>query len=479
MKHIHLIGICGTGMGSLAGLFKEAGFKVTGSDTQFYPPMGDQLKAMGLALYTGFDPKNWAEKPDIVIIGNVCRKDNPEVVKALELGIKYYSLPQALQEFFLKNKKTLVVAGTHGKTTTTSILAWVLTSAGLDPGFLVGGVALNFGKSHHVGKGEYFVIEGDEYDSAFFDKGPKFAHYKPAGAILTSMEWDHVDIYPTFEKMFGAFEKFAETLSDKSPLLAWMDSPKITELTHMRRYPLFRYGLSHGDYIAQDIKAEPAGTSFQFCCDDQRIPLFIPLSGKANLENTLAVAALCHQIGLSWEQIAQGLKTFQGVKRRQEIKGVAKGITVIDDFAHHPTAIRRTIEALKERFPKQRLIAVFEPRSNTSRRNTHYDQYLDAFKGAGKVILAPVYNPEKIPASERLDTAKLADDLMKRGIDAYAIEGTDFIIEFILRGIGPNEVVAFFSNGDFDNIHEKFLNRLGRRKIFEDKKQVRSIKMRT
>ncbi|MDZ4224357.1 MAG: Mur ligase domain-containing protein, partial [bacterium] len=226
MKYIHLIGICGTGMGSLAGLFKEAGFKVSGSDTQFYPPMGDQIKALEIKLYTGFDPENLAEKPDIVIIGNVCRADNPEAVEALKLKIKYYSLPQALQEFFLKNKKAIVVAGTHGKTTTTCLLAWVLTSAGLDPGFLIGGVGLNLGKSFQLGKGDYFVVEGDEYDSAFFDKGPKFAHYKPAGAILTSLEWDHVDIYPTFEKMFGAFEKLTATLSEKTPLLAWMDSPK-------------------------------------------------------------------------------------------------------------------------------------------------------------------------------------------------------------------------------------------------------------
>lgn len=478
MKHIHLIGICGTGMGSLAGLFKEAGFRVSGSDTAFYSPMGDQLKNLEIKLYTGFDPKNLSDKPDIVIIGNVCRKDNAEVVEALKLKIKYYSLPQALQEFFLKNKKALVVAGTHGKTTTSSLLAWVLTSAGLDPGFLIGGVALNFGKSYHVGEKDYFVVEGDEYDSAFFDKGPKFAHYKPAGAILTSIEWDHVDIYPTFEKMIGAFEKFTATLSDKTPLLAWMDSPKITEITHVHHYPLFRYGLAHGNYTAQDIKTSPQGISFFLCFGDQRIPLFLTLSGKANLENAIAVAGLCHQIGLSWEQIAKGLKTFQGVKRRQEIKGVVKGITVIDDFAHHPTAIRRTIEGLKERFPGQRLVVAFEPRSNTSRRNAHYDEYLKAFKGADKVIIAPVYNAEKIPESERLNTEKLADDLMKRGIDAYAVDGTDFIIEFIIRGIGPNEVVAFFSNGDFDNIHEKLLEKLGRRKIFEDKKQVRSIKIR-
>ena len=479
MKHIHLIGICGTGMGSLAGLLVEAGHKVSGSDIAFYPPMGDQLKGLNISLKTGFDPKNLEPKPDTVIIGNVCTKENPEAKRALEAGIPYFSLPQALQELFLKNKKALVVAGTHGKTTTATLLAWVLTHAGLDPGFMIGGVGINLGKSYHVGKGDYFVVEGDEYDTAFFDKGPKFAHYRPFGAILTSIEWDHADIYPTFDSMLKGFEKFIATLSSKSPLLVWADSPKITELTHIHNYPLFRYGLHFGDYVAQNISPSPQGIHFTLCHKDERIPLFLSMTGPANLENAVAVTGLCHQLGLSWEQIGEGLKTFQGVKRRQEIKGAVKGVTVIDDFAHHPTAVKRTIEAIKEKFPGQRLIVVFEPRSNTSRRKTLYEEYLRAFHGADRVIIAGIYHPEKIPESERLDTAKLADDLMKRGVDAYAVQGTDFIVEFITRGIGPENVVAFFSNGDFDNIHQKLLDKLSRRKILPDRKQARSIKIKT
>ncbi|OGQ06322.1 MAG: hypothetical protein A2W61_07215 [Deltaproteobacteria bacterium RIFCSPLOWO2_01_44_7] len=479
MRRIHLIGICGTGMGSLAGLLVDAGYQVSGSDTAFYSPMGDQLKGLNIPLKTGFDPKNLEPKPDLVIIGNVCTKENPEVKETLAQNIATMSLPQALQEFFLKNKKTLVVAGTHGKTTTSTLLAWILTNAGLDPGFMIGGVGLNLGKSYQLGKGEYFVVEGDEYDSAFFDKGPKFAHYKPFGAILTSIEWDHVDIYPTFDKMVTAFEKFLATLSGKSTLLAWADSPKITELTHVHQYPLFRYGFRHGDYTAQDISHSPDGTSFLLCQGDQRIPLFSTMTGLANLENTLAVVGLCHQLGLSWEQIREGLKTFKGIKRRQEIKGVVKGVSVIDDFAHHPTAVKRTIEALKEKFLGQRLTVVFEPRSNTSRRKAHYEEYLRAFDGANRVIIASLFKPEKIPQEERLDTAKLADDLMKRGVEAFAIDGTDFIVEFLVRGIGPSEVVACLSNGDFDNIHQKLLDKLEKRKIYPDRKQVRSIKVKT
>ena len=503
MKKIHLIGICGSGMGSLAGLCKEAGFEVRGSDTSCYPPMSDQLAALKIPVAIGFHPKNLDWKPDVVVIGNVCSKDNVEVQKILELGLSYFSLPQALQEFFLKNKKALVVAGTHGKTTTSTLLAWVLTSAGFDPGFLIGGVGLNLGKSYRLGKGDFFVVEGDEYDTAFFDKGPKFAHYKPAGAILTSIEWDHVDIYPTFEKMLGAFKKFLATLAPTTPLLAWADVtlplPPPTRGGGGISFPppsmglsaglleeggggegggsLFRYGLTQGDYTADAIVYSPEGLSFTLCAGNEKIPITSTLFGNANIENILAVCGLCHKFGLSWEQICKGVQTFKGVKKRQEVKGVVKEVTVIDDFAHHPTAVSRTIEGLKKRYMGQRLIVVFEPRSNTSRRKSHYNEYLKAFKGADRVLLAPLYHPEKIPPEERLDTLKLADDLMRRGIDAYAIDNDDALLEYIVRAIGPKEVVVFFSNGDFGNMHQKLLEKLERRKIFPDKKQVRSIKV--
>lgn len=478
MKKIHLIGICGSGMASLAGLLKESSFQVTGSDANCYPPMSDQLKKLNI-LVNPFDPKNLDSKPDRVVIGNVCTQENPEVKRVLELNIPYLSLPQALHEFFLKEKKVLVVAGTHGKTTTATLLSWVLYQAGLDPGFFVGGVGLNLGKSYRLGKKDYFVVEGDEYDTAFFDKGPKFAHYKPSGAILTSIEWDHVDIYPEFEKMVNAFRIFLKTLSNPSILLAWSGSKIVTQLTEKPDYILFRYGLGQGDYTAQDISYKPGGTFFHLHFLNEKIPFQSPLAGSANLENTLAVCGLCRQLGISWEKIQEGVLTFKGVKKRQEVKGVVKEITVIDDFAHHPTAVQRTMEALKQSWPGQRLTLVFEPRSNTSRRKAHYPEYLKAFKGADRVILAPLYHPEKIPAVERLNTTQLADDLMQRGIEAFAIEDQDAIIEFIVRSIGPKEVVAFLSNGDFGNIHQKLLEKLERKKIYSDRKQVRSIKVKT
>ncbi|MDO8493826.1 MAG: UDP-N-acetylmuramate--L-alanine ligase [Deltaproteobacteria bacterium] len=477
MKSVHFIGICGSGMASLAGLCKAVGWKVTGSDTAFYPPMGEMIRSLDIPCRQGWDPKN-IEKPDFVVVGNVCTKDNIEVQAAMEKNIPYFSLPQALQEFFLKNKKALVVCGTHGKTTTTNLLAWVLTSAGKKPGFFAGGIGNNFGTNFALGEGEFFVLEGDEYSASFFDKGPKFAHFRPFGAILTSIEWDHIDIYPTVENFIGAFQKFFSTLSKESILLACAHDQQISKMTTAPAYRLQRYGQTTGDIRAKNIETSLEGTTFTLISGQEEILFSIPLTGTANLENTLAVAGLCRQLGLSWDEIRKGLSTFKGVKKRQEIKGVVKGITVIDDFAHHPTAIRVTIDALRKRFKGARLTIVFEPRSNTSRRNAHYKEYLQSFRGANRVLLAPIYKPEKIPPAERLNTEQLANDLMRKGIEAFAIPDHDSILEFIIRSIGPGEVVAFFSNGDFNNIHEKLLQKLERRKIFTDKKQVRSIQIK-
>ena len=460
MKHIHLIGICGTGMGSLAGLLVEAGYTVSGSDTAFYPPMGEQLKKLPITLCEGFKPNNLHPTPDLVVIGNVASKNNPEVEAVLAQGIPYVSLPQALNQFFLKNKKSLVVAGTHGKTTTSNLLAWVLTQADLNPGFLIGGVGLNFGKSYNVGQGDFFVIEGDEYDTAFFDKRPKFVHYQPFGAILTSIEWDHADIYPTFEKAIDAFRQFMGTLQKNSILLAWEESPVISQLTTPPPAKIFRYGLKRGDYCAEQIVENGQGTRFTLIHQNEKIPMQWNLTGTHNLENALAVAGLCHQLGVSWKKIQTGLATFKGVKRRQEIVGEKNGVTVIDDFAHHPTAVKRTLEAIRARYPDKRLWAVFEPRSNTSRRNIHAQQYAGAFDSADHVILAGLYHPEKIPEGERLDIPQLAENLKQKGIDAHPLTGTDAILEFILRGITARDAVLFMSNGDFDNIHRKLLERI-------------------
>jgi len=478
IEHVHLIGIAGTGMGSLAGLLTEAGFTVTGSDNAFYPPMGGQLRNLKITLHEGYKPENLKKRPDLVVIGNVSTKDNPESKAVLDQKIPYCSLPQALNHFFLQNKKTLGVVGTHGKTTTANLLAWVLMSAGLDPGFFIGGIGINFGKSYHLGKGDYFVIEGDEYDTAFFDKRPKFVHFRPTGAIWTSVEWDHADIYPTFEKTKEAFEQFVKTLSNETKLLAWQESSVIDSLISKLRAPIFRYGLTAGDYVAKDVQEGPEGTKFDLMYRKELIPFTSPLNGKQNLENVLGVIGLTHQLGISWEEIRKGIATFRGVKRRQEVLGEVNSITVIDDFAHHPTAVRRTLEGIKSRFPGRRIWAIFEPRSNTSRRKTLYPEYLKAFENADRVVLAKVNRMEKIPVLERLDPEALANDLMHKSIEAHYIPETDFIIEFILRGISPWDVVVFMSNGDFNNIHQKFLERLPKRKILADKKQVRSIRVK-
>ncbi len=479
MKHIHFIGICGSGMGSLAGLCKEAGFTVTGPDTACYPPMSDQLQSLGISVQIGYDAKNLLPKPDLVVIGNVVRKDNPEAVAVMAVGIPYKSLPQALTTLFLEEKKTLMVTGTHGKTTTSHLLAWVLETAGSDPGFLIGGVGNNAGKSYQKGSGPFFVVEGDEYDTAFFDKGPKFLHYKPAGLILTSVEWDHVDIYPNFENLKGAFRKLIVSLPPACVLVACEDSPVVGELVADAPCRVIRYGLTKGDCYASDIFESPEGSRFKLH-DHGKIHEFrFALTGRQNIENAVGVWCLARAMGITEEKIAEAFLTFKGVKKRQEFIGEVKEVVVLSDFAHHPTAIRRTLEGVKAKYPGRRLWAIFEPRSNTSRRNHHYNDLLEAFGPADRIIIADVYQAEKIPAAERLNVAKLADELMcKKGKDAYNIAGSDFILEYIVRGICAKDVVLFMSNGDFDNLPYTLLQKLERRKIYSDRKQVRPIKVR-
>ena len=479
MKHIHFIGICGSGMGSLAGLCKAAGFTVTGSDATCYPPMSDQLQSLGISVQIGYDAKNLSPKPDLVVIGNVVRKDNPEAVAVISQKISYQSLPQALVSLFLKEKKTLVVAGTHGKTTTSHLLAWVLETAGADPSFLIGGVGRNEGKSYKKGSGEFFVVEGDEYDTAFFDKGPKFLHYKPAGLILTSVEWDHVDIYPNFENLKGAFKKLIVQLPQECFLVACEENHVVCELVADAPCRVIRYGLAKGDCFVSNIFESEEGSRFTLHHFGKTREVRLALTGRQNIENAVGVWCLAKAMGLPEEKIAEAFLTFKGVKKRQEFIGEVKEVTVLSDFAHHPTAIRRTLEGIKAKYPGRRLWAIFEPRSNTSRRNHHYNDLLDAFGSADRVILADVHQAEKIPEQERLNVSKLADELMrKKGKDAYHIGGSDFILEYIVRGICAKDVVLFMSNGDFDDLPKKLLTKLERRKIYSDRKQVRPIKVR-
>jgi UDP-N-acetylmuramate: L-alanyl-gamma-D-glutamyl-meso-diaminopimelate ligase len=465
-RHIHLVGVGGTGMGSLARLLVEQGHRVTGSDEKLYPPMSDQLAQLHIKIYEGYSSSNLAERPDLVIIGNVITKMNPEAQEVLRLGISYRSMPQAVTELFIKNKTSIVVAGTHGKTTTSALLAWLFTSAGEDPSFLIGGVSRNFETSAHIGKGPLFVIEGDEYDTAFFDKGPKFLHYRPEGIILTSIEFDHADIYRNLDHVKESFRKLIHLLPPEGLLVCYGEDDNVRELMGESRCRVVTYGLREGcNYYPRQIRVTEEGTTFDLIGPDVTITLMAPLFGDHNLLNTIGCLAMLFEYGVGQDQIREGLKTFQGVKRRQELVGEVKSVTVIDDFAHHPTAVAKTIAAMREHYPGRRLWAIFEPRSNTSRRNIFQKEFIEALSLADRVLIGEVFHPEKIPETERLDVRTIADTLMRRGIDAHAIPKTELLLEFLLRNINANDVILIMSNGVFDNLPQRLLEGLKRRRV--------------
>lgn len=458
-KSVHLVAVCGTGMGALAGMFKEAGFQVSGSDHRVYPPMSTFLEGQGIKIMEGFQPENLSHSPDLVVVGNAVSRDNPEIVRMFEMDLPYLSFPQALKQFFIQDKKLLVVAGTHGKTTTASLLAWILESAGLDPGFMIGGILKNFGRNYKTGSGPYFVVEGDEYDTAFFDKGPKFLHYTPSRAIITSVEFDHADIYRDLNHVKEAFSKFIAAIPQDSLLAACNHYPAVMELVPKGSCRTVTYGLNESaEWRIKDLLFESPRAHFTVVRNGESFGRFrAPLMGKHNLLNALAVIAVAHDIGLSIQQIAEGLETFEGVKRRQEIRGEKRGVTVIDDFAHHPTAVKETIGAVSAFYPNKRLVAVFEPRSNSSRRNIFQREYSDSFDSADLVCVRKPTLLEKIPVDERFSSELLAADLKSRGIDAHYFPDTDAIIEFLKKNLRSDDIVLIMSNGGFDNIHERLL----------------------
>ena len=465
-RHIHLTGIGGTGMGSLARLLVEQGHRVTGSDEKLYPPMSDQLAELKIRIYEGYAPSNLAERPDLVIIGNVITKMNSEAQEVLRLGIPYRSMPQAVAEFFLKGKTSIVIAGTHGKTTTSALLAWLLTSAGEDPGFLIGGVANNFEKSAHAGNGRIFVVEGDEYDTAFFDKGPKFLHYQPKAVLLTSIEFDHADIYRNLDHVKESFRKLVAIVPPDGLLVCYGEDENVKDVMRNARGRVVTYGLNDGvDYYPKAVSHSAEGTSFELIGPEFVCELRTTLSGEHNLLNVIgSVALLCEQ-GIGIEKIQQGLSTFKGVRRRQELVGEVKSVTVIDDFAHHPTAVAKTIAAMRERYPGRRLWAIFEPRSNTSRRNIFQQEFIEALSNADRVLIGEIFHSERIPERERLDVRTIADTLMRRGVDAHAIPRTELLLEFLLRNINANDVILIMSNGVFDNLPQRLLEGLERRRV--------------
>jgi UDP-N-acetylmuramate: L-alanyl-gamma-D-glutamyl-meso-diaminopimelate ligase len=462
---IHLIGVAGTGMGTLAGLLRAAGHDVRGSDEHLYPPMSTQLAEQGIPVMEGFSPSNLDWKPDRVVVGNVCRKDHVEVLAAQERKLPLTSFPALLSELFLQERRSVVVAGTHGKTTCSSLLAHVLTSAGRDPSFLIGGVPINFRQSWRLGQGTDFVVEGDEYDTAFFDKKSKFLHYRPKVVILTSVEFDHADIFADEEAVKAAFREFVALIPPDGDLIVCAASPgalDVAKAAHCRITTYARPGFP-ADWSFEQSGTKPGGRSILSLTQGGRAigTVETGLPGVYNFENLVGIVAVASRLGVDIPGIARGVHRFLGVRRRQEVRGVAAGVTVVDDFAHHPTAIEETLLGLKGRHGPGKLIAAFEPRSATSRRNVFQHGFVEALAVADEVVLAPLYAPEKVPAAERLDVERLAADLRGNDTPARVIAGADATAEHIASRAAPGDTVVIMSSGDYGGLHDKLLFKLG------------------
>jgi UDP-N-acetylmuramate: L-alanyl-gamma-D-glutamyl-meso-diaminopimelate ligase len=462
---LHLTGIAGTGMGSLAGLLRAAGHDVRGSDEHVYPPMSTQLAELGIPVMTGFSAENLAWTPDRVVVGNVCRRDHVEVLAAQERGIPLVSFPALLSELFLAERNSIVVAGTHGKTTTSSLMSFVLTEAGRDPSFLVGGVPVNFWRSWRLGTGPDFVVEGDEYDTAFFDKKSKFLHYRPKLVILTSVEFDHADIFADEEAVKRAFREFVALIPPDGNLVACAASPGAMDVAKSARCKVTTYGRPGSDaqWTFEVTGRNLGGRSIVRVAYEGKgmLTLDTGMAGIFNMENLAGVIAASHCLGIELPKIARAARRFLGVKRRQEVCGIAYGVTVVDDFAHHPTAIRETLGALRGRHGPGKLIAAFEPRSATSRRAVFQHDFIEALALADEVVLAPLHAPEKVPADERLDVEKLASDLRGLEIPARVIAGAQATAEHLAKRAAPGDTVVIMSSGDFGGLHDLLLARLG------------------
>ena len=461
VETIHLMAICGTGMGAFAGLLQSAGYRVRGSDAGVYPPMSTQLEAEGIGLMEGFSAENLLPAPDLVVVGNAISSPNPEAVAMREADLHYASFPETLGELFLAHRHPYVVTGTHGKTTTCSILAWALTALGTDPGFLVGGVLENFGRNYRVGaEGAPFVVEGDEYDTAYFDKVPKFVHYRPKSAIMTSVEFDHADIYRDLEHVREAFRAFVALLPEDGVLMACADGVEVPPIAALSASPV-RYYSTRDDpratWTGRGVEAGPEGMQFDVLRSGELFGRFrCMLVGEHNLANLLAVVGLLGERGFEAGPIAAALASYEGVKRRQTVFAEPRGITLIDDFAHHPTAVKATIEATRLRFgADRRLWTVFEPRTNTTRRNVFQAEYGRSFAGTDQLLVAPVHLPEKAPEGERFDIERLAEDVRASGAEARLTDGVDEIVAVLAAEARPDDLVLILSNGGFGGIYER------------------------
>jgi UDP-N-acetylmuramate: L-alanyl-gamma-D-glutamyl-meso-diaminopimelate ligase len=465
VKTIHFIGICGTGMGTLAAMLREVGYQVQGSDENIYPPMSTFLTSRGIPIKEGYGAENLDPPPDLVVVGNVIRRDNPEAMSTIERGLSYCSMPQALHHFFLNSSQSVVAAGTHGKTTTAALLVWLLTVAEMDPGCLVGGLLVNFQQSYRLGRGTYFVVEGDEYDTAFFDKGPKFLHYEPKICVLTSVEFDHADIFPDLEAVENVFSRLVQSIPQDGLLIANSDDPGAYRLSRQARCRLVLYGLQNpADFRVESAEYGVGSTRFTVSGPQGfRASFTSPLAGAHNLSNTMAMVVLAHELDLEKETIQKTLTTFNGVRRRQEVRGEPGGVTVIDDYAHHPTAVQATLKALRLFYGGRRLWAIFEPRTNSSKRRVFQERYATVFDAADCVLIKEPPGLDRIAPEERLSAKQLVKDITARGIDAHYFPDTEDMLPFILSRVESRDVLVVMSTGSFDNLIERLLEDLNQR----------------
>lgn len=467
-KHVHVIGIGGSAMAPMAGMLREHGFRVTGSDSGVYPPASTLLESLGISFYNTFNAAHVQPAPDMAVIANIIARGNPELEEVLDRRIPYRSLPEVLEEVFLPGKHSIVVSGTHGKTTTTAMLAWIFHSAGKRPNFLVGGVAENFGKSYGLASGEEFILEGDEYETAFWDRGPKFFHYHPDDLIVTSLEYDHADIYPDFETYQLAFRRLVNLVPRRGRVVIWGDTeesgPALRRAAEKAFCPVETYGFgAENDWVAGDFAIEGELMRFRVAHRGQLFGEFsLTATGKHNALNAMAAMAVAQGRGISAEQIAEALATFRSVKRRMDVKGEIGGILVVDDFAHHPTAVKATIEAARGRWLGRRLWAILEPRSNSMRRKVFQDALPKALALGDRVILGGVYRAQQLGDDNRMDPETVAASVRALGKDAHVFSSSDAIAEHLAANARPGDLLLIMSNGSFDGLCEKLLKRLNR-----------------
>jgi len=447
-------------MASLAAMLKKKGFEVYGSDENLYPPMSTFLEDQQIPVYQGFDVAHLDPEPDLVVVGNVISRGNVEIEEILARHMPYTSLPDAMREFLIRGNRSVVVTGTHGKTTTTALTAWIFDFAGREPGFMVGGIPLNFGRGFQVGAGEDFIIEGDEYDSAFFDKVAKFLRYIPDIGIINNIEYDHADIYKSLDEIKLAFKRFVNLIPNNGLLVVCRDNDVAMDVSSGAFSPVKTFGLSpSSDWQGKNVILNQHASFFDVIHNDEFMGnISLPLSGDHNVKNALAAIAVAFHAGIDFSTIADALRQFKGIKRRMELKGTANGIEVFDDFGHHPTAIKETIAAFKNLYPKERIFALYEPRSATTRRNIFQKVFVDVFEKADFIILAPVNRPDKVPADELFSCEQLALDLQHKGKNAIHLHSTNEIIQYLVKHLQNGDKVITFSNGPFDSIHDKLID---------------------